>query len=67
MIIGAAIIYILYSGNINITILDKTVKDHVYRLLSTNELRIFKKNYLVEVLEVSLSIRVIREKGVDNS
>ena len=62
-----AIIRILYSDNINITILDKTVKDYVYRLLLTNELRIFKKNYLVKVLGVPLSVRVAGKKGVDNS
>jgi hypothetical protein len=59
-------ICILYSDNINITILDKIAKDHTYRLLSTNELRIFKKNYLVEVLEISLSVQIIKEKMVDN-
>jgi hypothetical protein len=46
----------LYSDNINITVLDKTVKDYRYRLLLTDELRIFKKNYLVEILEILLSI-----------
>jgi hypothetical protein len=46
----------LYNSNINITILDKTVKNRVYRLLLTDKLRIFKKDYLVEILEVLLSI-----------
>jgi hypothetical protein len=56
MIIKTAMIYVLYNSNINITVLDKTVKNRVYRLLLTDKLRIFKKNYLVEVLEILLSI-----------
>jgi hypothetical protein len=46
----------LYSSNINITVLDKIVKNRVYRLLLTDKLRIFKKNYLVEMLEILLNI-----------
>jgi hypothetical protein len=57
---------VLYSGNINITVLDKTVKNCIYRLLLTNELKIFKKDYLVEVLKILLSVRVIEKKRADN-
>jgi hypothetical protein len=57
---------VLYSSNINVTVLDKTVKDRVYRLLLTDELRIFKKDYLVEVLGILLSVRVIEKKRADN-
>jgi hypothetical protein len=56
MITRAAVIRVLYSSNINMTVLDKTAKDCAYRLLLTDELRIFKKNYLVEMLEILLSI-----------
>jgi hypothetical protein len=56
MITKAAVIRVLYSSDINMTVLDKTIKNRVYRLLLTDELRIFKKNYLVEVLEILLSI-----------
>jgi hypothetical protein len=49
-----------------VTVLDKTVKDRIYRLLLTDELRIFKKNYLVEMLEILLSVRVIKKKRADN-
>jgi hypothetical protein len=52
----AAVIRVLYSSNINVTVLDKTVKDRAYRLLLIDELRIFKKNYLVGMLEILLSI-----------
>jgi hypothetical protein len=57
---------VLHSGDINVTMLDETAKDRAYRLLLTDELRIFKKDYLVEVLGVLLSVRVIRKKGADN-
>jgi hypothetical protein len=60
-------IRVLYSGDIDITIPDKTVKDRVYRLLLIDELKIFKKNYLIEMLEISLSVRVIKKKRADNS
>jgi hypothetical protein len=46
--------------------LDKTVKNRAYRLLLTDKLRIFKKNYLVEMLEILLSIQVIEKKRADN-
>jgi hypothetical protein len=57
---------VLYSGNINVTVPDKTAKDRVYRLLLTDELRIFKKDYLVEVPEVLLSVRIAEKKEADN-
>jgi hypothetical protein len=60
------VIHVLYSSNINITVLDKTVKNRVYRLLLTDKLRIFKKDYLVEMLEILLSVRVIEKKEADN-
>jgi hypothetical protein len=66
MIIRAAVIRVLYNGDINMTVLDKTVKNRVYRLLLTDKLRIFKKNYLVKILEVLLSVRVIEKKRTDN-
>jgi hypothetical protein len=60
------VIRVLYSSNINMTVLDETVKDCVYRLLLTDKLRIFKKNYLVEVLGILLSVRVTEKKRADN-
>jgi hypothetical protein len=53
---AVAVIYILYSSDINIIILDKIIKNCIYRLLLIDELRIFKKNYLVKILEILLSI-----------
>jgi hypothetical protein len=57
---------VLYNSNINMTVLDKTVKNCVYRLLLTDELRIFKKDYLVEMLEILLNVRVIKKKKANN-
>jgi hypothetical protein len=66
-ITGAAMIRVLYSGDIDMTVPDETAKDRVYRLPSIDELRIFKKDYLMEVLGVPLSVRVAGKKGADNS
>ena len=60
-------IRVLHSGDIDVTVPDETAKDRVYRLLLIDELRIFKKDYLVELPEVPLSVRVVEEKRVDNS
>jgi hypothetical protein len=60
------VIRVLHSSNINMTVLDKTVKNCVYRLLLIDKLRIFKKDYLVEVLEILLSVRVIEKKEANN-
>jgi hypothetical protein len=57
---------VLHSSNINITVLDETVKNRVYKLLLTDELRIFKKDYLVEMLEILLSMQVVEKKRADN-
>jgi hypothetical protein len=57
---------VLYSGDINVTVLDETAKNHAYKLLLINKLRIFKKDYLVEVLEILLSVQVIEKKRADN-
>ena len=67
IITGAAAIRVLHSGDIDVTVPDETAKDRVYGLPSTDELRIFKKDYLMEMLGVLLSVRVAREKGADNS
>ena len=66
-ITGAAAIRVLHSGDIDVTVPDETAKDRAYGLPSTDELRIFKKDYLVEVPGVPLSVRVAGEKGADNS
>jgi hypothetical protein len=58
---------VLHSGDIDVIVLDETVKDRAQGLPSIEELRIFRKDYLVEVPGVPLSVRVAGEKGADNS
>ena len=57
----------LHSSDIDVIVLDKVAKDQAYGLPSTKELKIFKKDYLVEVAIVPLSLRVIGGKNIDNS
>jgi hypothetical protein len=45
---------------------DKASKDRTYGLLSTKALKIYKKDYLVEVPSIPLSVRVVCEKRADN-
>jgi hypothetical protein len=66
-ILETTIICILYSGNIDVTIPDKAFKNRAYGLLLTKALKIYKKDYLVEVPSISLSVRVICKKKADNT
>jgi hypothetical protein len=66
-ITGAAAVRILQSGDIDVTVPDEAAKDRAQGLPSTEELKIFKRDYLVEVPSVPLSVRVACEKGADNS
>jgi hypothetical protein len=63
----AAAIRVLYSGDIDVTMPDEAFKDRAYGLPSTEALKIYKKDYLVEVPSVPLSVRVACEKGADNT
>lgn len=64
---GAAAIRVLRSGDIDITVPDEATKDRAYSLPSTEELKIYKKDYLVEAIGVPLSVRVACEKGGINA
>jgi hypothetical protein len=64
---GAAAIRVLHSGDIDVTVPDEAARDRAQGLPSTGELKIFKRDYLVEVPSVPLSVRVACEKGADNS
>ena len=57
----------LYSGDIDIIILNKASKNRTRGLLLTEEFKIFKKNYLIEVPNILLSVRVACEKEADNT
>jgi hypothetical protein len=67
IISGAAAIRVLYSGDIDVIIPDEAFKDRAHGLLLTEELKIYKKNYLIEVPRVLLSVYVACEKGADNT
>jgi len=58
---------VLYSGDIDIIILNKAFKDRARGLLLTKKLKIFKKDYLIEISNILLSVRVACEKEADNT
>jgi hypothetical protein len=58
---------VLYNSDINIIILDEASKDKTHGLPLIKELKIYKKNYLIKVPGVSLSVYVACEKGADNT
>ena len=60
-------VHMLHSSDIDMTILDEAAKDRAQVLSSIEELKIFKKDYLVEVIAVLLSTQVVYEKGIDNA
>lgn len=64
---GAAAIRVLHSGDIDVTMADESSKDRAQGLPSTEALKIFRKDYLIEVPSVPLSVRVACEKGADNT
>jgi hypothetical protein len=66
IILKAATIRVLHSGDIDIIIPDKAFKDRAYGLPLTEKLKIYKKNYLIEIPDISLSVRVACEKKADN-
>jgi hypothetical protein len=61
------VIRVLYSGDINVALPDEATKDRAQGLPLIEGLKIFKRDYLVEISEVLLSVRVVYEKGADNS
>jgi hypothetical protein len=46
---------------------DKAFKDRTYGLLLTEALKIYKKDYLIEISSILLSVRVICEKRANNT
>jgi hypothetical protein len=67
IILRAAAICILHSGDIDVIIPDKASKDRAHGLPLTEKLKIYKKNYLIKIPDVPLSVRVACEKGADNT
>ena len=66
-ITGATAIRVLYSGDIDVILPDEAIEDRAQGLPSIEGLKIFKRDYLVEISGVPLSMRVACEKGADNS
>jgi hypothetical protein len=58
---------VLYNGDINVIILDEASKNKTHGLLLIKELKIYKKDYLIKVPGISLSVYVACEKGADNT
>jgi hypothetical protein len=67
IILGVAAIRILHSGDIDIIMPDKAFKDRAYGLPLTEKLKIYKKDYLIEIPGVLLSVRVVYKKEADNT
>jgi hypothetical protein len=66
IILETTTIYILYSDDIDVTILDEAFKDRAYKLLLTETLKIYKKNYLIEILSIPLSVYIVCKKRANN-
>jgi hypothetical protein len=66
IILRIAAIRVLYSGDINIIISDKAFKDRAHELPLTEKFKIYKKDYLIKIFNILLSVRVACEKRVDN-
>ena len=64
---GAAAIRVLHSGDIDVTVPDKATRDRAQGLPATEELKVFRKDYLVKVLSVPLSTQVTYKRGADNT
>jgi hypothetical protein len=67
IILEATAIRILHSGDIDIIISNKASKDRAHGLPLTEKLKIYKKNYLIKIPGISLSVRVVCEKKADNT
>jgi hypothetical protein len=57
---------VLQSGDIDVTMLDKLLKDRAQNLLLTDGFKIYKKDYFVKVLDVPLHIVVAPKRYATN-
>jgi hypothetical protein len=58
---------VLHSGDIDVIILNKVSKNKAYGLLLTEELKIYKKDYLIKVLDIIFSVYVVYKKRANNT
>jgi hypothetical protein len=64
---GAAAVRILRSGDIDVTVPDEATKDKVYTLPATEGLKIYRKDYTIEVPGVPVSLVVAEGSQADNT
>jgi hypothetical protein len=57
---------VLQSGDIDVTMLDKLLKDRAQNLPLTDRFKIYKKDYFVEMLDIPLRIVVAPKKYATN-
>jgi hypothetical protein len=67
IISGAVTIRVLHSGDIDIIISDEASKNRAYKLSLTKKLKIYKKDYLIKILDILLSVHVVYEKRANNT
>jgi predicted nucleotidyltransferase len=58
---------VFYSSDIDIIISDEASKNRAHGLLLIEELKIYKKDYFIEVPSILFSVHVICEKEADNT
>jgi hypothetical protein len=58
---------VFYSGDIDVIILNEAFKNKAYKLLLTEEPKIYKKDYFIKISGVLFSVYVVYEKGVNNT
>ena len=57
----------LHSGNINVSLSTETVRNRAQALSSIRDFKIFKRDYLMKVSGVSLTVSVTEKKAADNT
>ena len=57
---------VFYSENTDVIIPDKSTKNRANGLPSTEDLKIYKKDYLVEIPGVPLGVYIADKKEADN-
>ena len=63
---AAATVRVLRSGNTDVIIPDESIKNKTNGLPLTEDLKIYRKDYLVEILKVSLGVYIADKKEADN-
>jgi hypothetical protein len=64
---GAVAVRMLHSGDIDVTLPDEASRDKAQGIPPTEAFKVYRKDYLVEVGGVPLSLRVACEKGANNT